>query len=87
MHTGFLSVYVKKEFRGFGIGKLLMNRLLKWGKQNKLIKKMSLAVFSNNENAIRLYEQLDFKVEGVCPKDIKINGRYYDSIFMYKFMK
>jgi RimJ/RimL family protein N-acetyltransferase len=86
MHTGFLSIYLLKKYRGMGLGKELMKMLLQWGKDNKLIQKMSLAVFSSNKNAIALYKKVGFKIEGLCPKDIKINGRYYDSVFMYKFV-
>jgi RimJ/RimL family protein N-acetyltransferase len=86
MHTGFLSIYLAKEYRGIGLGKELMRTLLQWGRKNKLIQKMSLAVFSCNKNAIALYKKVGFKIEGLCPRDIKINGRYYDSVFMYKFV-
>jgi len=86
MHSGYLSIYLLKEYRGMGLGKELMRTLLQWGKNNKIIRKMTLAVFSNNKNAIALYKKIGFKVEGLCPGDMKINGRYYDSILMYKFM-
>ncbi len=86
MHTGFLSIYLLKEFRGVGLGKELLRNLIQWGRNNKIISKMSLAVFSCNKNAIALYKKVGFKVEGLCPKDMKINGRYYDSVLMYKFV-
>ena len=63
-----------------------MKTLIQWGKANKLIRKMTLSVFSNNKNAIKLYKKVGFKIEGLCPMDVKINGRYYDSILMYKFV-
>jgi RimJ/RimL family protein N-acetyltransferase len=87
MHTGFLSIYTKKKYRGIGIGKALLSELIDWAGKNKIIHKMSLAVFSGNKNAIALYKKIGFKIEGICPKDIKINGKYYDSIFMYIFVK
>lgn len=86
MHTGFLSIFLIKEYRGIGLGKELMEILINWGRNNKVIKKMSLAVFSCNKNAIKLYKKTGFKIEGLCPKDMKIKGRYYDSVLMYKFM-
>ncbi len=86
MHTGFLSIFLIKEFRGMGLGKELMKILIKWGKDNKVIRKLSLAVFSCNKSAIALYKKIGFKIEGLCPKDLKINGRYYDSVLMYKFV-
>ena len=84
-HTGFLSVFLLKKYRGIGLGRALMSELINWAKNNPLIKKMSLAVFENNRNAIALYKKMGFKIEGSCPKDIKIGNKFYSSIFMYIF--
>lgn len=86
MHSGYLTIFIRKDFRGKGLGKKLMNTLIKWTNSNKLVRKMTLAVFSSNKNAIALYKKVGFKIEGLCPKDVKINGRYYDSVLMYKFV-
>lgn len=86
-HTGLFSVYLKKKWRGMGIGKILVKGLLDWGKNNPVNKKISLAVFSTNKNAIALYKKLGFKQEGRCPADMIINGKNVDSIFMYKYTK
>jgi RimJ/RimL family protein N-acetyltransferase len=61
--------------------------LLQWAEDNSLIEKVSLAVFSTNANAIKLYKKLGFKQEGRCPRDMIIGGKYADSILMYKFTK
>ncbi len=84
-HTGLFSIFLKKKFRGLGIGKLLIKRMVNWGKNNPVNKKISLAVFSTNKNAIALYKKLGFKREGCCPRDIIIDGKYVDSILMYKY--
>lgn len=86
-HTGLFSVFLKKKWRGAGIGKLLIQSLISWGENNSLNKKLSLAVFSTNKNAITLYKKLGFKQEGRCPSDMIIKGRNVDSILMYKFTK
>jgi RimJ/RimL family protein N-acetyltransferase len=86
-HTGLFSIFIKKKWRACGIGKLLVQAMLDWAKENKLIRKISLFVFSTNKNAIRLYKKLGFKQEGRCPRDMIINGKYVDSIMMYKFTK
>ena len=86
MHTGFLSIFLTKNYRGMGLGKEIMKILIKWGRDNKIIRKMSLAVFSSNKIAISLYKKIGFRIEGLCPKDLRINGRYYDSVLMYKFV-
>lgn len=86
-HTGLFSVFIKKKWRGKGIGKILVNGILKWGITNPVNKKISLAVFSTNKNAIALYKKLGFKPEGRCPRDMIIDGKYVDSILMYKYTK
>lgn len=86
-HTGLFSVYLKKKWRDLGIGRILVNGLIEWGKNNPVNKKISLAVFSTNKNAIALYKKLGFKQEGRCPADMIINGKNVDSILMYKFTK
>ncbi len=86
-HTGLFSVFIKKKWRGKGIGKILINGMLEWGKTNPVNKKISLAVFSSNKSAIALYKKLGFRQEGKCPRDMIIDGKYVDSILMYKYTK
>lgn len=86
-HTGLFSVFIKKKWRSKGIGKILVKGLLSWGSTNPVNKKISLAVFSTNKNAIKLYKKLGFIQEGRCPRDMIIAGKYVDSILMYKYTK
>jgi RimJ/RimL family protein N-acetyltransferase len=86
-HTGLFSVFIKKKWRGIGIGRILVNGLLDWGRDNPVNKKISLAVFSTNINAIALYKKLGFRQEGRCPADMIIDGKNVDSILMYKYTK
>jgi RimJ/RimL family protein N-acetyltransferase len=86
-HTGLFSVFIKKKWRGMGIGKILVNGMLDWAKTNPVNKKISLYVFSTNKNAIALYKKLGFKIEGRFRNDMIIDGKYVHSIAMYKFTK
>ncbi len=86
-HTGLFSVFLKKKWRGMGIGRILIKGLLDWGKENKINKKISLYVFSTNKNAIALYKKMGFKIEGRFRRDMIINGKYVDSVAMYKYTK
>jgi len=86
-HNGLFTLFVKKSWRNKGIGKILLQQLLDWAKTNHLIRKVSLNVFSTNKNAIALYKKYGFKQEGYCPGDMIIDGKYVDSVLMYKFVK
>lgn len=87
-HAGNFSIFIDKNYREEGIGKMLLQTLIEWAEQNPLIEKITLAVFSTNERAQGLYRKLGFIVEGNCPKDMKLkDGSYMDSVLMYKFVK
>lgn len=87
-HSGMFSMFIIKDFRGVGIGEMLLGSLIDWAEKNSGIEKITLSVFSTNERAQALYRKLGFVVEGMCPKDMKLkDGTYIDSILMYRFVK
>ena len=86
-HNGLFTMFIAKPWREKGIGKLMMEEFLAWAKSNPVIEKISLNVFSNNPRAIALYKKMGFRQEGLCKRDMKINGEYVDSVLMYKFVK
>jgi RimJ/RimL family protein N-acetyltransferase len=83
-HTGEFGVSVHPNFQGIGIGRQLIESLLKWARENECIEKVYLNVFATNENAIKLYKRLGFIEEGRHIKAIKqLTGEYVDTIQMY----
>lgn len=86
-HSGTLSLFVRRPWRGLGIGRALLQALLDWAAAEPIIEKVTLAVFSNNQRAIALYEEMGFQVEGRCPRDMKFaDEQYVDSVLMYRFV-
>jgi GNAT superfamily N-acetyltransferase len=57
-YLGFM--YVSPEYRGKGLNKKIMDRLITWS-ENKGINDHYLEVYSGNSSAIRAYEKLGFK--------------------------
>lgn len=87
-HAGMFQMFILKEYRNSGTGKMLLETLVNWAEKNPLIEKLTLNVFSTNDRAIHLYTKTGFKTEGKCPKDMKFrDGTYIDSVLMYKFVK
>jgi len=85
-HVGTLGMSVLKEWRRCGIGESLIQALLEWARSNPLIEKVSLAVFSTNDPAIRLYHRMGFIEEGRQTREYKISeNKYVDCILMYQF--
>ncbi len=54
---GFM--YVRPEYRGQGINKLIIDDLTTWGRERGLTE-MRLQVYSENHGAIRAYEKVGF---------------------------
>jgi len=83
-HTGEFGVSVHPNFQGVGIGRILIESLLVWAKNNIHIEKVYLNVFCTNHFAIKLYKDLGFIEEGRHIKAIKqASGEYIDTIQMY----
>ncbi len=56
------GIYINKEFRGKGLGKVLITNLITKAKKNKKTKKLKIEVNSANIPAIRLYLRLGFNI-------------------------
>ncbi|MDD1503143.1 GNAT family N-acetyltransferase [Lysinibacillus sphaericus] len=86
-HTGTFGMMVLNKYRGLGIGKRLIEKLLEWAEHNPYIEKISLGVFSTNERAIALYKKMGFVEEGRKINEIKLqDNEYIDDILMYKIV-
>lgn len=83
-HTGEFGVSVHPHYQGIGIGRILVERLIKWAKENEQIEKVCLNVFATNHNAVRLYKNLGFIEEGRHVKAVRqLTGEYVDVLQMY----
>ncbi len=84
-HIGLFGIIVAKEYRGEGIGKLLMNLVIEEAKKNiKGIKIVTLGCFANNTGACKMYKGAGFKEYGRLPSGIKHKGELVDHVYFYK---
>lgn len=86
-HIGILGITVLRNFRGQGIGKILMETVLKETRNMPDLEIITLGVFANNTLAHNWYKKLGFKEYGTLPKGIKLENGYQDHIYMYKPVK
>jgi RimJ/RimL family protein N-acetyltransferase len=83
-HIGEFGVSVHPRYQGVGIGRKLVETLVKWAKEHPQIEKVFLNVFDTNTNAIKLYKALGFSEEGRHIRAAKqLTGEYCDIIQMY----
>lgn len=80
-HIGRLGMFVRREWRGQGIGKQLLTACLSAAKQAGL-EKVELQVFADNLTAIRIYESAGFRREGLKARGRKWRGKYQDVALM-----
>jgi RimJ/RimL family protein N-acetyltransferase len=82
-HTGEFGMGVHKDYRGLGIGSLLLSALIEWTKNHPNIEKVNLCVHSTNDRAIAMYKKHGFQMEGLRTKDLKYqNNTYVDTVLM-----
>lgn len=85
-HNGHLvGMYVDKNYRRQGIGKLLINEVLRYAKSHQIIN-LFLTVTSSNQDAIKLYEHMGFVQYGVEKREIFYNKQYLDSYLMAYYL-
>lgn len=76
-------MFVKRQFRGCGIGAQLLRQALEWCTQRTSLRKIDLSVFADNEGAIALYTKFGFVIEGRIKGAFReVDNRLRDNILM-----
>ena len=84
-HVGVFGLIVSKNFRGEGIGKMLMELVEEEAKKNiPDLKIETLQVYSTNNIARNLYKKMGFIEYGVLPEGISRLEKFEDAVLMYK---
>jgi RimJ/RimL family protein N-acetyltransferase len=81
-HSVAIGMSVDQDWRGQGIGTLLMTNFIDWARETGFIKRIELMVFERNEIAIHLYQKFGFEIEGKHRKAIFRDGMYLDNLTM-----
>ena len=81
-HLGELIIYLSQDFLSVGLGTAMMKSALLLAKE-KGLHRVQLSVIAGNENAVRLYEKVGFRMEGVRTDAYRAeDGRYHDALEM-----
>ncbi|MGI6254293.1 MAG: GNAT family N-acetyltransferase [Acutalibacter sp.] len=84
-HRAGLSVTVRKDFWGLGIGRKAMEALIAFAKDVGL-EVLQLEVRADNERAVALYEHLGFEKMGLYKNFMKVNGQSCDAWYMNLYL-
>lgn len=71
-----------KENRGKGIGNFAITEILKHAFNNVNLNRIELQVLESNSYALKLYEKIGFKNEGVKRQSVYKNGEFMNMINM-----
>ena len=85
-HTAYISAGIRQAYQRQGIGTEFFLRAENWAKENGIVR-LELTVECENDGAKTLYERMGFKIEGIRPKSMKVNGRFVDEYYMGKILK
>jgi len=84
-HTAIFGMALFPECRGRGIGEGLIRSAELWAQQAG-VQKVSLAVFSTNRAALRLYERLGYSEEGRRRRQYRWGEQWADEIWMARWL-
>ena len=84
-HVADFSVYVERSWRGKGVGRRLLERLIERAREIGY-HKMVLSTFPTNLSGVRLYEGLGFTRVGVYREQGMLDGRWVDTLIMEKLL-
>ncbi len=77
-HRGEFGLCIRKSAWGQGIGHALMEKILDFARNHARSEIVSLEVRSDNERAIKLYQDFGFKKIGTFEGYFKIDGKLVD---------
>jgi phosphinothricin acetyltransferase len=81
-----VSIYVRRNWRGRGVGRQLLTELERAAARNDF-HKMVLFALASNDAGLRLYQGRGFREVGVFREQGKLDGRYVDVIAMEKLIR
>ena len=80
-HVKDLSIYVRRDWRGRGVGRALMRAVLEEARRLGL-HKVVLTTFPTLRHAVRLYRAFGFRRVGVYRRQGVLDGRWMDTLVM-----
>lgn len=81
-HEGEFGIVVEEAFWGKGIGSALIQRILRFAKNNTITTRVWLITRTDNLKAVELYKRFGFVLEGHMKHSTLVDGVYYDTYVM-----
>ena len=85
-HVGYVGMAVHDDYHGQGIGSQLLKEAINIADDWLNLKRMELAVFTDNAPAVHLYKKFGFVTEGTLKKYAFRAGNYVDAYTMARIV-
>lgn len=81
-HRAVMGMGVHRAYRKMGLGRMLIESIMKWAKNEAAIDYIDLWVLSDNAPAIRLYKKMGFQQVGEVMDMFRIDDASLDYVMM-----
>lgn len=82
-HIGDIFMALRKDYWGYGIGRILLEEAISWAQEMGRLKRLELTVQVRNERAVRLYQACGFDIEGIQKRGARTDeGEWLDLYYM-----
>ena len=87
-HTGDIFMALRKDYWGYGIGRILLEEVITWAQEMGHLKRLELTVQVRNERAVRLYQSCGFDIEGIKKRGARTDeGEWLDLYYMGRLIE
>ena len=80
-----ISVYVERGWRGKGVGRVMLEKLVELGRTHGY-HKLVLSAFPDNAGGMALYTKSGFRTVGIYHEQGQLDGKWVDTIIMEKML-
>ncbi len=81
----FTGVYVKKQYRGLGVGKMIIESRFEEARKRG-VEKIKIIVNEQQKDALEIDKKIGFHIVGTLKKEFFIDGKYYDGYLLEKLL-
>lgn len=83
--VGELSIYIRRDWRGKGVGRLLLAELEQFARNNDF-HKIVLGTFPFNQSGQGLYRKMGYREVGIFKNHGMLDGQWVDVMWMEKLL-
>ncbi len=84
-HVATMGTWLHRDFRGSGLGRRLAEASFGFARERDYLK-IVIEVLADNDRALCFYRGLGFRDIGTAKRQVKLNGRFHDEIYLEKIL-